>query len=256
MVNPVAAAANDRWVAPIRHALPTLALILVILAGSWSCLIHLAAGMRDMRYGLGMWLMPRMTDWGTSDLVLVFLMWALMMAAMMLPSVTATVARWASTPTVGGTAGAVGFITGYLLVWVAFSLVATLLQWLLLRAALVSPMMESTSALMSAALFLVAGLYQFTPLKRRNLCRCRSSSITATGRPHCGAIAAGVRSGAACLACCWALMLLLFATGVMNVTAMIVLAAYVLAEKSAAGGLRLSRVAGAVLCAAGVALLV
>jgi len=248
--------ARERATPPRRRALPALALMIAIVGGGWSYLLYLASGMQDMRRGIDMWIMPRMTQWGTTDLFLVFVMWAVMMAAMMLPSVTATVTRWAAAPT-GGGAGAAGFVAGYLLVWGGFSIAATGVQWALLHSALVSPMMESTSTLLSAAVFLGAGLYQFTPLKRRCLGRCRAAlSLPGAEQTPAGAVSAGLRSGAACLGCCWALMLLLFATGVMNVAAMLVLSGYVLAEKMAPGAEGLSRVAGAVLCVAGIALLV
>jgi predicted metal-binding membrane protein len=128
-------------------------------------------GMRHMDVGMDMWIMPQMVDWDVTDLGLVLLMWAVMMAAMMLPSVLPVILVLIR---IGGSAHAAGFISGYLVAWGGFSVAATLVHWALLEAALVSPMMESASVPLSAAVLAVAGLYQFTPLKHACLVRCRS----------------------------------------------------------------------------------
>jgi predicted metal-binding membrane protein len=111
-----------------------------VLALSWGYLLYMDWGMRHMDRGADMLLMPRMIGWRAVDLFLVFVMWALMMAAMMLPSALPAIALY------GRARGeAAGFSAGYLFVWFGFSALATLLQWRLLEATLLTPMMKSAS---------------------------------------------------------------------------------------------------------------
>ena len=125
------------------------------------------------------WLMPRMSDWGGADLALVFAMWAIMMAAMMLPSAMplllllarSNFQRYSRVRALLATSAS-GL--GYVMAWGAFSALATLAQWGLLEARLVSPMMASSSPYLSALLLAAAGAYQFTALKYACLSRCRS----------------------------------------------------------------------------------
>jgi predicted metal-binding membrane protein len=154
----------------------------------------------------------------------------------------------------GGSAHGAGFIVGYLVAWGGFSVAATLMHWALLKAALVSPMMESASVPLSAAVLAVAGLFQFTPLKHACLVRCRSP-WGAVLNPSSATIAMreGLCHGAFCVGCCWALMALLFVAGVMNLLWIAVIAAYVIAEKWAPGAEWFSRAVGALLCLAAVA---
>jgi predicted metal-binding membrane protein len=175
------------------------------------------------------------------------------MAAMMLPSVLPVVlfaVRFDSAPRAGG------FIVGYLLAWGAFSIAATLVQWGLLSAALLSPMMESASIALSATVLAAAGLYQFTPLKQACLTRCRSPWLAVLNPSGpAAAIRAGLQHGAFCVGCCGMLMALLFVAGVMNLLWIAVIAAYVIVEKWAPRAAWSSRAAGALLCVAAVALL-
>jgi predicted metal-binding membrane protein len=196
-------------------------------------------GMENMDLSADSLLMPRMLGWQGTDLLLVFVMWAIMMAAMMLPAATplllllakinhARYSRWRSAVATG-VAG-----LGYLAAWTGFSLLATLAQWGLLEARLVSPMMESSSPLLSGALLVAAGAYQFTPLKYACLSRCRSplSVLLNDWREgYLGAFRMGLRQGAYCLGCCWLLMALLFAFGVMNLIWIAALSVLVLLEK-------------------------
>jgi predicted metal-binding membrane protein len=155
-----------------------------------------------------------------------------------------------------GVARAAGFITGYLLAWGAFSIAATFVQWALLEAALLSPMMESTSIAFSAAVLAAAGLYQFTPLKQACLTRCRSPWATVLDPSGPGvAIREGLRHGVFCIGCCGVLMALLFIAGVMNLLWIALIAAYVIVEKGAPRAAWSSRTAGALFCVAAVALL-
>ena len=141
---------------------------------------------------------------------------------------------------------------GYLLVWGAFSVAATVLQRMLSEALILTPMMESGTPLMTAAVLALAGVYQLTPLKRTCLRVCRSplSYLLQHWRPgRFGALRMGIEHGAYCLGCCWALMLLLFAGGVMNLTLIVALRLWVIAEKHVPFGEWTARASGIVLLA-------
>lgn len=200
--------------------------------------------------------------WSPGDAALVFTMWFVMMVGMMLPSASPMVLLYAR---VGRHAEAQGtpfaatgiFASGYLAVWLLFSLAATFGQWLLERSLLLTPMMESRSTVFDGVLLIIAGAYQWTPLKYACLSKCRApvAFLQAAGgfrRDPAGAFAMGVRHGAYCVGCCWPLMLLLFVGGVMNILWIAAIAFFVLAEKVLPGGDRIGRTAGALLVGAGV----
>ena len=224
----------------------------MVFSLSWGYLLWMDWGMRHMGRGADMLVMPRMVGWGAVDLVLVFVMWAFMMAAMMLPSAMPAILFYGR-----ARGGAAGFATGYLLVWFGFSALATLLQWRLLEAALVTPMMRSASLPLSAGLLIVAGLYQLTPLKNACLARCRSpfGAVLAGSARRTSGLLDGVRNGMACLGCCFALMGVLFVVGVMSLPWVLLIAGYVTLEKIAPPSNWLPRAAGVALCASGVFLL-
>jgi predicted metal-binding membrane protein len=188
-----------------------------------------------------------------------FLMWWVMMAGMMLPSalpMTLTVAtvnrrrRELGTPYVPTAV----FVAGYLLAWGAFSLAATGAQWTLEQAALMSPGMSLSSPLAGGLLFIAAGLYQLTPLKHACLRRCRSPLAFVLEHWHdgtAGALRMGAVHGAYCLGCCALLMALLFVGGVMNLLWAAAIAAWVLLEKVLPRGEALARIAGVAAIACG-----
>jgi predicted metal-binding membrane protein len=158
------------------------------------------------------------------------------------PSLARRVAR---AGTVGGTGA---FVLGYVVVWGVFSLVAGALQFGLDQAALLSPMMETTSIALAGSVLIAAGLYQWTPLKQACLRQCRSPLefiVTQWRDGVRGAFAMGLRHGGYCLGCCWLLMLLLFVGGVMNLVWIAGLALFVLVEKLAPAGHWTGRAAGA-----------
>ena len=234
------------------------AMVVFGLAGiailSWAYLICMDWGMRHMDVGMQMVIMPAMEHWTAWDLVLVFLMWAVMMVGMMVPAASPTILLFAEINRRRhehqGTLVATGeFLLGYLLAWTGFSALATLAQWGLLTAALVSPMMESTSKALGAGLLLMAGLFQFSRLKYACLARCRSPLgflATEWREGPWGAFRMGLKHGVYCLGCCWALMGLLFALGVMNLLWIAGLSILVLAEKIAPFERLVSSVAGLV----------
>ena len=166
------------------------------------------------------------------------LMWIVMMSAMMTPAVLPVVAlfqrldrgRDGSDARLDGAL----FATAYLLVWVVFGLVATLLQWGLHRAALLHTHILSAGPVLTACILLAAGVYQLTPLKAACLRHCQTPLAFLLGHwrdgPH-GPFVMGVHHGSYCLGCCWALMLLMFVGGVMSIAAMAVLSLFVLGER-------------------------
>jgi len=200
--------------------------------------------------------------WTLTTALLIFAMWLLMMVAMMVPSAAPTVLLCAAlSRTAGGKTSPAPalFLVGYLVAWAAFSLGVTLLQWRLTLQGGLSPMfMALTSASAGGMLLIAAGTYQFTPLKQRCLAACRGpvQSLVQHWRPGAsGAIRAGIALGFNCLGCCWVLMLLLFAGGVMNLYWIVGIAVFVAVEKLSPAGPRVAVYGGAVLIVAGVALI-
>ena len=258
---------------PLEHLLRRdRAIVLASLLGltvlAWLYLVDMALDMDMAMTGRGMAGMGgAMTmapvPWDATYFTLMFAMWAIMMVGMMVPSAAPMILLFAvinrkkqlSRNPYLRTAV---FTLGYLLAWTAFSLVATTLQWTFSAAALLSPMMVSTSGVLGAVLFTAAGVYQLTPLKHACLHHCRSPVHFIAGhwKPGtAGALRMGAEHGAYCVGCCWFLMGLLFVGGVMNLLWVAAIAIFVLLEKVAPQGELTARVAGAGLTAAGIALL-
>ncbi len=227
----------------LRHE--RLVLMIVILAISvlcWTWIVAMGLDMYGPMSGSSAWMMT--ARWDAPHLFLLWAMWAVMMAAMMLPSASPLLllflraARARDTHrTVGSRVYAV--VAGYLAVWALFSVGATLLQRGLSASLLLSPMMEPAAPAVGAAILLLAGVYQITPLKQRCLRVCQSPMSFLLRHWHpgrFGAFTVGVEHGLLCLGCCWALMLLLFAGGVMNVAVIVALTAWVTIEKLAPFG--------------------
>jgi predicted metal-binding membrane protein len=193
------------------------------------------------------------------------LMWWIMMIAMMTPAAApaillyARVHRQADAKAAQGLAPTGAFAAGYLLTWLGFAVVATLLHGALERTEIFSPAtLGSQSRILSGALLIGAGLYQFSPVKGACLSHCRSpaSFLAQHWRPgFLGALRLGVTHGVYCVGCCWMLMALLFVGGVMNVVWIAALAILVLLEKAAPAGGWVARGAGVVLIVWGAATL-
>jgi predicted metal-binding membrane protein len=188
--------------------------------------------------------MMALKPWSGLDFTLMFLMWATMMAAMMVPSVTPVVLLYAAVlrkiaPQQPYGVSVSAFFLGYVIVWSIFSLGATTLQWLLEQLALLSPMMTSSTFVFGGLLLMAAGVYQWTPAKDACLQHCRTplEFIARSWRVGPGgALQMGTVHGFYCIGCCWALMGLLFVGGVMNLLWVAVIAVFVLLEKVAAMG--------------------
>jgi predicted metal-binding membrane protein len=198
------------------------------------------------------------------DFTAAFLMWTVMMIAMMLPSALPFVfafgaehrnRRAHNLPYVP--AGV--FVAGYFAIWTAFSAVAALVQGALHRGALLSPMMTATGSVFAGGILVAAGLYQWTPFKDACLRHCRSPLTFLLSDWREGALGAfqmGIDHGLFCLGCCWLLMTLPFAAGVMNLLWMAAITVFILIEKAAPGGQWLGRIAGAALASAGLWMIV
>ncbi len=246
---------------PRRDRIAILSALAGVTALSWGYLIRMAVQM-DMSAMMPA-AMLEIHPWSAGDFVLMFVMWAVMMVGMMVPTaipmtlIYAAVARKAAGQ--GTTlAPAAVFISGYITMWTVFSGGATFAQWALDQAALLSPMLVSNSPWLGAALLIAAGAYQMTPAKEACLLHCRSPAhfISEHWRPGwAGAFRMGLEHGAFCLGCCWALMGLLFFGGVMNLLWIAAITLFVLLEKVLPFGARSGRLAGIAMIAGGLAVL-
>lgn len=260
-----------------RDRILAVAGIVAISVLAWTNTLWLAAHMSMMETaapgaaamnmgGMGAAAEPAFRSWSMADFAFMFSMWAVMMIAMMTPSVTPMVLLYAKA---GRNAAARGhplaaagwFLAGYFLAWIGFSLVATGVQWLLTRLALLTPMMQSASGVLGGFILIAASLYQWSPVKDICLKQCQSplGFLMSRGgfRPEpLGALWLGVEHGLYCVGCCWVLMALLFVGGVMNVLWIAGLAVLVLLEKIVPTGRLLPRLVGVALAAAGLYLLI
>jgi predicted metal-binding membrane protein len=192
-----------------------------------------------------------------ADPLALFAMWALMSAAMMAPTLVPALATYEDM-TAAGAASPAGFsalIAGYIAVWLGFSAIAAGLQAWLSSLSVVTASGASASWWFTAALLLMAGAWQFSRLKEACLSKCRRPLMFFMQYWKPGPLAAagmGVRLGAVCLACCWALMLLGFVGGTMNLVWMGLATAFMVLEKLPDIGRWLTRPAGVLLIAGGI----
>jgi predicted metal-binding membrane protein len=219
----------------LRQLTPSASFLLVAAAGAWIGVVVVARHMGPMPGTMGLGI-------GTFAAV-----WALMMTAMMLPSVVPFASLYTRTFTEHRGLRLAAFGGGYLAIWSVAAVPAYLLAWLADRLAGVHP---SAATALAVAIFVACGVYQLTPIKDRCLARCRSplGFVLKFGsyRGPTRDVRVGLSHGAFCLACCWALMALLVAFGLMNLLAMVVLAAIVLVEKTSPWGRRFSWASGVV----------
>jgi len=241
-----------------------------LTALAWGYLMRLSAdmdmggmdmtGLRMIPSGMGL-MMPAQTPWRAMEFAFVFVMWTVMMVGMMTPSAAPMFLMYAR---VGRQTGAqekslsatVWFAIGYFLVWLAFALFATLVQWALERTALLDFTMASTDNVLGGFVFIAAGLYQWTRLNDLCLAQCQKpfEFVMRHGgyrRDAPGCVMLGLRHGAYCVGCCWALMALLLVSGVMNVLWIALLALLAFLERVTSMGRLIARLAGIVLVAGG-----
>jgi predicted metal-binding membrane protein len=228
------------------------AAVLAVSVAAWGFLTWIAV---DMGHPLVQLTMPGSPSWSVASVLAIFVMWAVMMAAMMLPSALPMILAFVHLNHRGGQRSrARVFVAAYLLVWAGFSAAATTLQWALQAIDWVDPMIVSTSPLLNGALLVIAGVYQFTPLKKVCLANCRTpvGFLMGEWRPGvAGAFRMGLRHGLFCAGCCWAVMALLFVGGVMNLAWIAALSVVVAIEKMAPRGEQLALLLGVVLIVAG-----
>jgi predicted metal-binding membrane protein len=237
-----AAARHDRRV--IAGAL----VLITLLAWIWL----LAGGGMDMPASMDTSMVMPM-DWSPLYSLVVFVMWWVMMIAMMLPSAAPMILLFARVNRQSRALGApyvptAVFASGYLIAWGGFSLAATLAHWWLDRAGWLNMGMASASRWLSGALLIAAGLYQLSPLKHACLRHCRGpiEFVTHHWRPgYAGALHMGLIHGAYCVGCCWVAMGLLFYGGVMNLYWIVGLSVLILLEKLLPAGPRFGNISGA-----------
>jgi predicted metal-binding membrane protein len=252
-----------------------MAALSLLTALAWIYVIYLArqmnmggmdmTGFRMAVTAAGMMMTPAFQPWSLAEFFFTLVMWIVMMVGMMTPSAAPMILLYAR---VGRQAAIDGkpfassswFAGGYLFAWAGFALAATCAQWVLDRAALLTPAMASATALVGGGFLIGAGLYQCTSLKDRCLVQCQSPMqfIQRSGgfrRDPAGSFRLGMTHGRYCIGCCWALMTLLFVGGVMNLLWITGIAALALTEKLIPAGRWIPRLAGAVLFLGGVLLL-
>ena len=263
---PIAVLRRDRIIVAVALTLLT--------ALAWSYLLWLTAdmdmggmdvtGLRTMPSGMGL-MIPADMPWQAMEFVFVFVMWTVMMVGMMTPSAAPMILMYArvgrQTEAQGQPlAATVWFGVGYFLVWIACAPLATLVQWAFERTALLDSAMASTSNVVGGLLFVAAGSYQWTRAKDLCLSQCQRpfAFLMRQGGfrgDAAGSLVLGLRHGAYCVGCCWALMALLVVGGVMNLLWVAVLALFILLEKVTPFGRQIALVAGMALIAGGAWLL-
>jgi len=235
-----------------------LSLLIVITLSAWGFLIYQYWQMNTLSMS-EMWMPPSADwQWQLTDFAVVYTMWAVMMVAMMLPSAVPMIKafnkicqqRYGNNSSFSAL-----FSLAYLVVWLVFSVLLTLLQWQLHSLGWLSGMMESSNAFFASGILITAGIYQFTALKNACLQHCRSPFsflLNSWQKGRQGAFNMGIIHGSTCVGCCWAQMLVMFAVGVMNISAMVIITLFILAEKSLPANEQLfSKVTGVILCACG-----
>lgn len=231
----------------MRNGIITLVILSLI---GWGLIFWSAANMSSPIVAL---MMPMHAQWAISEIIAVWLMWAVMMGAMMLPSAIPMILvhrrvamkrdpefpdshRW--------------FLTAYLLTWALFSLCASFLQWNFQRADVLSHMLRIQGSMIGGGIIIAAGLFQLTPIKAACLQKCRSPMgfvLTDWRSGRAGAFQMGLKHGQYCIGCCWGLMMVLFVGGVMNLTTIAVLSGIVAIEKLAPRGQIFSKLGGVLL---------
>lgn len=239
-----------------------IAAMAMLTALAWTYIAWLAGDMNmngmpmpaTQHMGMDAMLAPAFKPWTGMHFIFMLMMWTVMMVGMMTPSVVPMILIYAR---VGRQAAAQGkplaatgfFAGGYLLAWAVFSVFATIGQWLLERAALLTPAATTNSALLGGLVLIAAGLFQWTPLKAACLKHCRAPLLFIQHhggfrRDRLGSLSIGFQHGVYCVGCCWALMAVLFVGGVMNIIWIAILTIFVLLEKLIPAGGATSRFAG------------
>lgn len=239
-----------------REQLLVFSGLAIVILISWAYMLHM--GWRMSGIGMEMTL-ACMMRWGPGDIAHIFIMWATMMVAMMFPSATPMILMFT---TVNQRQGETQrplmptglFVLGYFLVWTAYSALAALAQWGLHVATLLSHNLVITSPLLGGVLLAAAGVFQLTPFRDTCMSKCRSplGFLMAEWREgRLGTLIMGLKHGLNCVGCCWLLMLLSFALGIMNIMWMAIVTVFMLVEKAYPRSQWVSRTTGLILVAWG-----
>jgi len=256
MSQPGIQALVGRW----RNRLVALGGLAAVIVLSWLYLIHLNAEMLPGHGSMAHMAMPALAPGLPAPLLAAFVMWSVMMVAVMLPTALPAAAVFENLAHrrslhLHSAAATAFFVAGYAAAWTGYSAVAAAGQVALSRAALLTPMLQSASVTLSTVVLLAAGAFQFTPLKDACLTKCRTpfGFFLAEWRDgKIGALVLGFRHGSYCVGCCWALMAVMFAVGAMNLLWMAGLTLFVLGEKLTPAHWRFRHLAGTALVLWGV----
>lgn len=235
---------NSSWLSRAELSLQDKIIVLtglsLVAVIGWLYMFYMAWAMENMHL-VDMWMPPSSGTraWTYWDFFMLFIMWFSMMIAMMTPSVTPMVLMFLTVNRqkrlkAQPYTSIFTFLTGYLVAWGLFSALASAVQWPLHERGLLNPMMYSTSYLLSGAVLVLAGIYQWTPMKDACLHQCRTplGFLMASWKDgSLGAFQMGLHHGLFCVGCCWALMVILFSVGVMNMLWVVLIAVFVLLEK-------------------------
>lgn len=228
-----------------KAALITLAVLSVFF---WTLLLW---SVRNMSAPIVQLMMPKSAAWTGLEFFAVWAMWAVMMGAMMLPSAIPMVRAYQSVVTRNASENfGPYFVWGYLVVWCLYSLAVTGAQWLLQASAVLTPMLVLSDGVIAGMVVILAGVVQWTPLKNACLEKCRTPLgflITEWRKGATGGFQMGLKHGAVCVGCCWALMAVLFVLGVMNIFAIAAVTCIVAAEKILPKGEVIAKLGGVVL---------
>jgi predicted metal-binding membrane protein len=228
----------------------------VVILISWASMLRMGWGIS----GTGMELTPAcLMRWDAGDIAHMFIMWTTMMVAMMFPSATPMILMFTTVNQQHGKTQRplmpTGlFVLGYFLVWTAYSALAAMAQWGLHVAILLTHNLVITSPILGGVLLVAAGVFQWTPFRDACMSKCRSPlgflmAEWREGRP--GALIMGLKHGLNCVGCCWLLMLLSFALGIMNIMWMAIVTVFMLVEKAYPRSQWVSRTTGLILVAWG-----
>ncbi len=204
------------------------------------------------------------SPWSIEIIFSNFLMWSIMMVAMMIPSAIPAISLYESMvkknaereiflPAVWI------FVLGYILIWTAFSLVITVIQALFLSLDWINMMLVSKSIFLTSAILIMAGIYQWLPIKSICLEKCRTPLNFFLGnwkKGNSGALLMGIEHGSFCLGCCWVLMFMLFLAGVMNLIWVALITVFVFIEKVFPKGNLIGKTAGIIMIVAGLVQLI
>ena len=243
---------------PLRDQVVIWGGLCVITLLSWLYLMWMPMPSGTMMMDGMRMAMPMPYQGTAQEAWLTFVMWAVMMVAMMVPSVAPMVLMFARLRR--GSAGQSSsidvwlFALGYLVAWTAFSAAATIGQLALQRAAIIGDALRVTP-LLGGLVLVATGIYQLTPLKEACLSKCRSPLtffMTCWYEGRLGALRMGLNHGTFCVGCCWLLMALLFVAGVMNLLWVAAITALVLIEKVTPYGRGIAALSGVAMIASGI----